>query len=85
MLKVGFGQQKKGSGGISVEDAECSGRPSMSKTDSVDRVKKLLEKEKNLYICQTVIMFRISSGSIQSILKDSLNRCYTGTKFEPHT
>jgi hypothetical protein len=32
MLKVGFGEQMVGSGATDVEEAECSGHPTMSKT-----------------------------------------------------
>ena len=32
MLKVGFEEHTTGSGMTAVEDAECSGHPSMSKT-----------------------------------------------------
>jgi hypothetical protein len=49
------------------EHAECSGLPSMSKTDKKHGVKKHPKNRRIITICEAVDMSEISPGSVQSI------------------
>jgi hypothetical protein len=57
----------------SVEDGRCSGLHWWAKLEDVDQVKEFVHENRRITICNVADILRISSGSVQSILKDSLN------------
>ena len=69
------GSSKLQSGKTSSEHAECSGLPSMSKTDQKHYIKKHPKNRRIITISEAVDMLGISSGSVQSIWK----KIWTGT------
>jgi len=67
----------------SVEDSECSGRPTTGKTNGdVEQVKELVLKNRRNTTHSVADMFRILLGSVQSIW-GTANMCQVDPKFMP--
>jgi hypothetical protein len=70
---------------IAVQNAEHLVCPSTSKRDKhLDRVKKLVLRNRRITMCKVANMVGISFGSAQSILKDNVNTSQMPTKFMSH-
>jgi phage antirepressor YoqD-like protein len=68
----------------SVDDAKCSGHPSMHNTDeNVDRVQELVHENRRITVREVAKMLGISYESVQIVLKDNLYMCRIAAKFMP--
>jgi hypothetical protein len=66
----------------SVDDAECSGHPSVHKTDeNVNRLKELLHENRRITVCEVAKMLGISYELVQIILNGSPYMCRIVAKF----
>jgi hypothetical protein len=70
---------------VSVEDDECSGRPSTSKTtENAEKIPELIHEDRRQTIHELADTVGISYGVCQ-IIKENVNPCRTATKFVPPT
>jgi hypothetical protein len=69
---------------VSVEDYECSGRPSTSKTtENVEKIRKLVHEDCCQSIRELTDTAGISYGVCQEILTENMNMHLTAMKFVP--
>jgi hypothetical protein len=69
---------------VSLEDDECSGRPSTSKTtENVEKIWELIHKDHCWTIHELADTFGISYGVCQEILTENLNMRHTAAKSVP--
>jgi hypothetical protein len=68
---------------VSVEDDECSGRPSSSiTTENVEKIRELIHKDRRT-IHELADTAGINYGVCQEILTENLNIRHTAVKFVP--
>lgn len=73
-----------GSGRVSTEDAERSGRPSTSDTsENVERVRNAIDNDRRLTVLQLEEMLSIPHSSIHRILKDELGMVRVVARWVP--
>jgi transposase len=71
-------------GWVSVEDDECSGRPSTSKTiENVEKIRELIHEDHRWTIHEVTNTVGISYGICQEILTENLNMRHIAAKFVP--
>jgi hypothetical protein len=69
---------------VSVEDDECSGRPSISKTtENVEKIRELIHEDRRWTIHELADTIRISYGVCQEMLPENLNMRHIAAKFVP--
>jgi hypothetical protein len=69
---------------VSVEDDECSGRPSTSKmTENVEKIRELNHEDHHRTIHELTDTAGISYGVCQEILRENLNMCCIAIKSVP--
>jgi transposase len=71
-------------GRVSVEDDECSGRPSTSKmTENVEKIRELIHEDRHQTIHELADTIGINYGVCQEFLTENLNMHHIAAKFVP--
>jgi hypothetical protein len=69
---------------VSLEDDECAGQPSTSKTtENVGKIRELIHEDSHQTIHELSDTTGISYGVCQEILTENLNMCRIATKCVP--